>query len=61
MAGLGGPRAGLGVSMAEQRFPRCKDLMIMEPVSKVSFFTKWGHEVEKTMVGVLTDFPPKCF
>jgi hypothetical protein len=27
MAGLGGPKAGFGVSMAEQRFPRCKDLM----------------------------------
>jgi hypothetical protein len=38
----------------KQRFPWCKDLVIMEPVSKViGFFTKWGHEVEKTMIGVL--------
>jgi hypothetical protein len=36
--------------------------MIMESVSKViGFFTEWGHEVEKTMVGVLTDFSQKSF
>jgi hypothetical protein len=42
MAGLGGPRAGFGISMAEQRFPGCKDLMIMEPVSKVIVFSRSG-------------------
>jgi hypothetical protein len=34
----------------------------MEPVSKViGFFTKWGHEVEKTMQSSDLTFKPFCF